>query len=51
MNFNEWDGIFFISQHLYVHVVRFGKEDNRCLHDRNLQVSVDCQDAEGTEGT
>ena len=28
---------------MYVHVVRFGKEDNRCLHDRSLQASVDCQ--------
>ena len=26
----------------YVHVVRFSKEDNRCLYDRNLQVSAIC---------
>lgn len=28
---------------MYVHVVRFGKEDNRCLLDKSLQASVDCQ--------
>ncbi len=32
-----------IRDYLYVHVVRFGKEDNRCLHDRSLQALGDCQ--------
>ena len=40
--------MFFEGKSLQKH---FGKEDNRCLLDKSLQASVDCQKAVNDERT